>query len=264
IGMPIVCLLLAISVGGCRRSTRPSQVAPPVDAQSDLQSELWKTAVHRVEEERGEPTGRKAAVEIPGELRQYRDRHRFLATQVAEARSQHLDLPEDYADLVDLIRAGKIVEMPRIGGDYILYGVGENATDQPFMHYDRTSGESVPIYATDGEFRLEDDRLRASLAEPRARLASLEAEVKRTAKRDKARRRAVAEEIERTRNLAEEISRRQQRLESFYLEPRRRVQISADYQKIADLASDLGGQAYDITSPVERRELKVHLLSFIR
>ena len=260
LGLAASFVLLAGSLGACRRSNRTPQPPPSVEPAPDP----WKEAARKVEEDRGEPTGRKASLAIPAELRQYADRRRFLAMQVAEARASHLSLVKDYSDLAAQVRNGEMVEMPQVGDDYVLYGVGGLATDQPFMHYDIASGDSVPIFATDEEFAREDARLRESLIDPQARLAEFQSELKRTPRRDAARRRALVQQVEESRHAVEEIVRHQQLLESFYLEPARRREISSDYQNIAAVASDFGGRAYDLQSPTERRELKVRLLSLIR
>src|ERR1044071_1709581 len=152
-----LCLLTALSVAGCRKAPRSLQPPPPT-VEAPL-VDPWKAAAHKVEEDRGEPTGRKAQINTPAELQHYSDRRRFLAVQAAETREQGYDLPEDYADLAALIRKGELVEMPALGDDYILYGVGANASDDDFMHYDRATGENVPLFADDGEFKREDARL---------------------------------------------------------------------------------------------------------
>src|SRR2546423_4997478 len=56
----------------------------------------WKQAVEKVKEDRGEPVGRQAAVDIPPELRQYSDTRRFLAIQVAEWRKYQFETPHDF------------------------------------------------------------------------------------------------------------------------------------------------------------------------
>src|SRR6185369_15612776 len=190
-------LLMILSTGGCRRAPRSLQPPPPtVEAP---QVDPWRAAAHKVEEERGEPTGRKAQINTPAELQHYSDRRRFLAVQVAETREQRYDLPEDYADLAALIRKGEMVEMPALGDDYILYGVGANASDDDFMHYDRASGQNVPLFANDDEFKREDARLGDALKEPQSRLGDLQRDLQRAPKRDRARRMALTSQINETR-----------------------------------------------------------------
>src|SRR5689334_12540542 len=231
-------LLLVLSSSGCRRAPRSMQPPPPtVEAP---QIDPWKAAAHKVEEDRGEPTGRKAQINTPAELQHYSDKRRFLAVQVAETREQRYDLPEDYADLAALIRKGELVEMPALGDDYILYGVGANAGDDDFLHYDRATGEDVPLFADDDEFKREDARLNDSLKEPQARLANLQRDLQRAPKRDRARRQALTTQINEAKRAVTEITARKTLLESFYLNRDRRRELANDYQTLKALAADFG------------------------
>src|SRR2546428_286452 len=63
----------------------------------------WTLAVEKVKEDRGEPTGKQAKVEIPAQLRHYSDTRRFLATQVAEVKEHQLQTPQDFVGLGDMI-----------------------------------------------------------------------------------------------------------------------------------------------------------------
>src|SRR2546423_3617531 len=210
-----LCLLMALCVVGCRKSHQSLQPPPPT-VEAPL-VDPWKEAAHKVEEERGEPTGRKASINTPAELQHYSDRRRFLAVQVAETHEQRYGLPEDYADLAALIRKGELVEMSPLGDDYLLYGVGANASDEPLMHYDSASGQNIPLFASDDEFKREDARLNDSLKEPQAQLANFERQLQRTAKRDRARRQTLTSQITESRRAVEEITTRKKLLESFYL-----------------------------------------------
>jgi hypothetical protein len=71
----------------------------------------WKQAALRISEDRGEPTGRQARVDIPSQLRHYSDTRRFLAVQVAEWREQRFETPQDFADLAALLEKGEMVEL---------------------------------------------------------------------------------------------------------------------------------------------------------
>ncbi|MEN3333910.1 MAG: hypothetical protein V7641_3275 [Blastocatellia bacterium] len=257
-----LCLLLAFSMAGCRRAPRSLQPPPPT-VEAPL-VDPWKEAAHKVEEERGEPTGRKASINTPVELQHYSDRRRFLAVQVAETHEQRYGLPQDYADLAALIRKGELVEMSPLGDDYILYGVGGNASDEPFLHYDSASGQNIPLFASDDEFKREDARLNDSLKEPQARLADFERQLQRTAKRDRVRRQALTNQITESRRAVEEITTHKKLLESFYLNRDKRRELASDYQTLTALAADFSGKTYNLDDAAERRAFKVRLLSFLR
>jgi Family of unknown function (DUF5715) len=257
-----LCPLIALSLAACRRAPRSLQPPPPT-VEAPL-VDPWKAAAHKVEEERGEPTGRKASINTPAELQHYSDRRRFLAVQVAETREQRYGLPEDYADLARLIGKGELVEIAPLGDDYLLYGVGANASDEPFMHYDPASGQNIPLFASDDQFKREAARLADSLKEPQARLADFARELAHTAKRDRARRQSLTTQINETRRAVAEITARKQLLESFYLNGDKRQRLTNDYQTLTGLAADFSGKAYNLDDAAERRAFKVRLLSFLR
>ncbi|HEX7174029.1 MAG TPA: hypothetical protein VF240_01925, partial [Pyrinomonadaceae bacterium] len=123
-------LLLFGSRGPARRGAVGSAFVPAPTSAAAAEFSPWKLASRMVTEERGEPTGRQAKVEVPGQLRHYSDTRRFLAIQVAEWKEHGVATPHDYADLAALIRAGELVEVPTVGDSYVLFGVGGSADKQ--------------------------------------------------------------------------------------------------------------------------------------
>src|SRR5215470_4878211 len=117
---------------GCHHKPRPIVMLPSTGTGS---GELWKEAARQVEEDRNEPMGSRARVEVPEELKQYSNRHQFLGTQVAEVRKQRFQIPLDYGDLIPLIEEGELVEMPPVGKDYVLFGIGGVADPGPLTRY---------------------------------------------------------------------------------------------------------------------------------
>lgn len=261
-GRALTFVLLALLFANCHNKEQTYQPPPPTV--ESVMVDPWKEAARKIEAERGEPVGRKAHVEIPAQLQHYSDRRRFLAAQVAEARELPYKPPLDYADLVELIKKNLIVEMQPLGDYYILYGVGGTATDNPFEHYDDQSSENIPFYTTDEEFKKENERLKESLSVPQSRLLDLEAEMRKTRKRDRSRQKTIMAEATKTKELIATITARQKRLESFYLNPAKRTELLSEYQSLSDMASDFGGKSYDLRDPAQRLKFKVRLLSFIR
>ena len=97
-------------------------VAPPPQVPGPAVNR-WREAAKRVEQDRGQPTGRAARVRVPPQLLHYADKRRFLAIQVAAWREQNYELPHDEAGLARLIRRGELVEVRPVTDDYVLYGV---------------------------------------------------------------------------------------------------------------------------------------------
>jgi hypothetical protein len=154
--------------------------------------------------------------------------------------------------------------MEPLGNDYIIYGVGGNASDEPFEHYDPQTGRNVPLYATDEEFKQEDDKLAESLREPTARLVGLQAELRKTPKRDRARRNMLTTQAAEMQRSITTIDARKKLIESFYKNPEQKKGLLSDFRALVELASDFNGKSYDLTDPKARRAYKVRLLSFIR
>lgn len=252
-------LLTAFLTSACGGGSPPMATAgtpPPLDP--------WKEAALKIEEDRGEPVGRKAVVEVPAELKHYRDRRRFLGIQVAESLQQGYEVPQDYADLARMIGQDRLVELDPLGNDYILYGVGESETDGPLTHYDRGSRLSVPLFATDAEYHEETRKMKDRIVQLEETLKERRAELKRTSKRDRRRRAEISRAISRTRGSLVYETRRVELLQSFRSSSNLRRLLGREYESLARLAADLNGQAYDLSDAVARRDFKVRLLSFIR
>ena len=107
-------------------------------------------ALQKVEEDRGEPTGNKAQVNIPAELKLYKDRNRFLAIQVAEWRQQKYRIPIDFSELATMVRQGEFVVLPTLTPHYILYGVGLKANDE-LTHYDPQMHKSITLFSSEAQ-----------------------------------------------------------------------------------------------------------------
>ena len=237
LGAPMAYRYYLLNLAPPRETTAPvtAQAAPepsatpvalasaPAPAPGTLEA-----AIAQVEEVRGSP-GR---VEIPDELKHYEDHRRFLAVQMADSQDRHYRLPDDEADLAELIRQGEVVEMPPLGDDYVLYDLGTDVTDDPLVHYDPESGKDIRLFPSLAEYQAEDQRLAAAAA------GSGRAAAKARAEREL--------------------------LESQYGDPERRDALLREYQAVTSLASDFGGASYDLRDPADRRRFQIRLLSFIR
>lgn len=240
----------------------PAESPPPNVPKPEV--ETWKSAALQVEEDRHEPMGRQAKVDVPTELRHYENRHRFLAIQVAESRELGLPIPHDYPELVQLIRQGGLVEMKPVGDDYVLYGVGASATDAPFTHYDPQRDVDVPLLAGYDAFEDEYNRLAASIEPTAAQVEQWKAERLRVPVSQKRRRAALLSRIGAGEKQIAEAHEEMDLLAWYYQDYDRRRLLVGKYRALADLAATLGGKRYNPDDPQDRRQLKARLLSFIR
>jgi hypothetical protein len=224
----------------------------------------WQEAALKVEQDRGEPMGRGAKVEVPAQLKHDADPRRFLGIQVAEWREQRLQTPHDFADLIPLIRKGELVELPALGQHYILYGVGYVASDEPFTHYDKATGKSVTLYANDAELKQEHGRIAGSLKLLEETVARLKTEQKAAPKHDRALRTKLLSEVAANERDMKALRERKKLLDSFYQKDEARRLLAAEYETISTLARDFGGRAYDLQDAAGRKAFKVRLLSHLR
>ena len=256
--------VLLLAAGLRRRAPAPEPEMHAPETVTAEKIDPWKEAALKVEEDRGEDAGRKAKIEIPEQLKHYADRRRFLASQVAAWREYQYETPHDFAELAAMIKRGELVEVPALGENHLLYGVGLSASDEPFTHYDRAAGESVTLYGSEEELQQEYAQLDESLKLNGEAVKELETQLKEAPKKEKALRAKIGEEIKEKREEAGALKDRRKLLDSFYKNPKRRAVLAAEYEEIAALARDFGGTSYDLSDAASRKELKVRLLSHAR
>jgi hypothetical protein len=259
-----LALAAASLAAGCRRAQpREAALSAPAGVPTPM-LDPWKQAALKVEEDRGEAVGRKAGVEVPPELKQYKERRRFLSIQVAAWREGGFETPHDFAALVGQIRRGEFVEVPPLGDDYILYGVGLAAPDDPLTHYDKATGKSVTLYATDADFEADYAQLKDSLAAQEDATKELTKELAQLPKKERERRKGLTEEIAEKRRDAAATKSRMQLLDSFYRKPARRKVLAEEYEELSTFARDFGGRAYDLQDAAARKEFRARLLAYAR
>ena len=256
----LTCLITPLTIA-CRNGSQTSIPAVEVPAAS---INPWDEAVAKVEQDRGEPMGRQARVEVPAQLKHYEDRRRFLSVQVAESRESQIQTPYDFADLVRLIKRGELVEVPALGDGFILYGVGKSATDESFTHYDRESKKSVPLFGTDEELKQEYSRVQTSLEELKKTLNAQQQQLKQTGKRDREQRSKLQTEINQTQNESTVLNEEKKLLETFYSNPDTRRLLTSEYETLNAFARENPNHPYDLSDSVSRYALRMRLLSYLR
>lgn len=257
----LLCGALAVLVllSACRTPSSVASVPAPPPARDPVEE-----ATAKVEQDRGEPTGRKAAVNTPAALKHYDNRYRFLSVQVAASLEQGYERPEDYAELARLIRLGEFVEMKQLGEHHILFGVGEKETDGPLTHYDKDTGVGVPLFALDEEYRSELSRLAVLIAETGGQVEGLRAQLKLMRKASRSIRRSLLARVSRAQKDIGLISLQKSVTESYCADPSRRRLLAVEYESLAKLAASIDGGPYDLADTASRRRFKVRLLSFSR
>jgi hypothetical protein len=255
-------LFVSLFFSSCRPKTDSLMLSPVTAPEAIV--DPWKEAALKVEQDRGEPMGRAAKVEVPTQLKHYTDSRRFLGTQLAESRQHRLKTPSDFVELLDLIGQGELVELSPLGKHYILYGVGMMATDGPFTHYDKSSGKSVTLYANEAELKKELDLIGESEKTLTDTNKNLIRQRQQTPRRETETRQKLDSQLKENRTQLNEVLSRKQLLTSFYGSAKSRQALFSKYEKLAAFAKDFGGRAYDLNDPGARKELKVKLLSYLR
>jgi hypothetical protein len=242
----------------------PETAAAPPPAVVPSEVNPWREAARLVEEDRGQPIGRAARVHVPAELRHYPEKKRFLALQVAGWMEKDYPIPKDEADLAQMIDRGEMVEVPAIGKDHILYGVGANATGEPLAHYDRATGREIPLYSRYDLFEDAASQWSATAEARKADAAAASAQAAKLPRAQVRKRRALLAEARHARQEAAALEKQRREAAAWYDDPDRRRTLVAERQTVDDLAQRLGKRRYDLDDPQDRRAFRGRLLSFLR
>ena len=263
LGAVVAAVLLLGGPRVPRRSWVPSALDPVPASSAAAEQTPWHLAAQRVTEDRGEPTGRQAKVEVPSQLRHYDDRRRFLAIQVAEWKEHSVETPHDYAGLAGMIRGGELVEVSAATESYVLYGVGALADPQPFTHFDKSARASVALL-DEAELAAESARLKESAARLREELDALKREADSLGKKERSRRASLRKQAAQKETALRAERERAEALDTFYGNDERRRELSAEREALSALAVNFHGSRYDLSDARSRKELKVRMLAHLR
>jgi hypothetical protein len=258
--IPLLCLIACWSAG-CRKKAPP--VAMAILPALPSIEERWNQAAARVEEDRAQPIGSHAVVQVPEELKRYAERHRFLAMQAAEREKQSYPLPADFVELMQLVQGGQLVEVSYVSDDYILFGVGGIASDGPLTHYDRGSGTSIPLYSGEDELKQAEAAYEDWAKQLKDHISEAEKE-RSHGRHDRAGRREMGRRIAEDRARLSSSSQDHAAAMAYYGNPIRRAQMFDECESLAKFAADFAGRSYDLSSATDRLAFKVRLLSFMR
>lgn len=221
----------------------------------------WTQALKKIKEDRGEPVGKQARVDIPSQLKHYSDTRRFLAIQVAESLEHSLDSPQDFVDLAAMIRKGEMVELKSVSENYVLFGVGGLADKEPFTRYE--NGRRIALY-NEAELTVEYARISESGTKIENEMAALRREADSVSKRERSRRAALQAQINEKERALKDLQERKELLDDSYGKAEKRQQLLAYDEAIESLAHNFSGRSYEITDAGARREMKVRMLSHLR
>ena len=239
------------------RSISSTEIAP-VDSRSTAQ--LWEQAIAKVKEARVEMAG-AAPLEVPPELRHYTERRWFLATQVAEVRKHNLVTSQDYLDLATKLKNGDLVGVPAVTDTYVLFGVGQIASDDAFARHE--NDRNVELY-NEHQLQLEFARLDTAQANLTTEISSLNKQIAGLNRRDKTRRAEMQKELATRQAQLRSNDEHKKQLHELYGQPASRERLFRDYESLQTLAKDFRGRSFDLENPADRKELKITLLSSLR
>lgn len=260
-GVLILFLIAAIYVYRQKPVTRERMALD--NASSSRPDSPYQKALQKVEQDRGEPVGNRAKINVPAELKLYKDRNRFLAMQVAESLKQKYEIPRDFTEFAGMVGRGDFQSLPSIGEGYILYGVGLKANDE-LTHFDEKTGQSIPLFATAAELEEELGRLKDSLRELEAKAQGLKKDLSQVPKGDRKTSRDIEGQIADTQKAVGIIKKRSELIDSFYKSEEHRHLMVEEYAKLAELARDFDGRSFNLNDPAARKEFKIALLSMLR
>lgn len=259
----IVLMVAMLLLPGLKKRGRGgyAEYLPAPQTAVAAETSSWTQAVQKIKEDRGEPTGKQAKVEIPQELRHYSDTRRFLAVQVAEWREHRFATPHDFVDLARMLKSGEMVELPQVSRDYILFGVGGSADLEPFTRYEK--GERIPLYK-----ETELAQAYAGVAQARLilgnELASLKAEMSALNNSERPMRAKLQAQINKKEKALKLKPEDKELLDRYYDDGEKRQQLFTDYASLESLARSFSDRTYDIEDARSRQAMKVRMLSSLR
>jgi len=263
----IILLLLSIAaIAGAWAVVKYKFVSPQVSGSGNSATNgfvsnpnAWAEAVEKVKADRaGEGAG---ALEIPAELKHYSERHWFLASQVAEVAKHNLQTCQDYLDLASMIQRGDMVPVPGVTETYVLFGVAAKTDDTVFTRW--ADDKSIELYdepQLSAAFKDIDTKHRSLETE----IASLKTQLSRLNSRERSKVSEIQKQIAAKEQEVQSVDEDKSVLNQYYGETDTREKLFRDYESLKALATNFGGQAYDINSPNDRKALKARLLSSLR
>lgn len=244
------------------RSASPT-AAQPNHFETAAAPDPYRLAVQTVEQDRGEPVGNKARIEVPPELKLYKDKRRFIAIQVAEWREQQYTIPHDFAELAALVKQNQFTRLPVFGTDYILYGVGLRATDE-LTHYIDKTGKSVPLFESEQALEEHLRKLGEELKDTETRIQELKDNLTKIDRSDRTLRKEAMSQISEAEKTFRTAKEKRDLIDSFYKSAQNRQLMLAEYQELVELARDFEGRAFDLSAAEERKNFMMRLLSLLR
>jgi hypothetical protein len=264
-----IILLTALAIAGIYKWKRSRNASPSSDLPGLGNPALteainpYQIALQRVEEDRGEPMGNKAQVNIPAELKLYKDKRRFLAIQIAEWRQQKYVIPQDFSELAAMEHGAEFTILPALGADYILYGVGLRADDE-LTHYDQKTGKSIPLFRDEAGIEEELGRLDDALKGSETKVLDLKKQLAEAKKGDRNPRTEILRQIASAQKSAAAIKTRKDLISSYYENKEHRQAMVNKYQKLVELSGNFDGLSYDLNDSASRKKFKIHMLSALR
>lgn len=264
-----VSLLIAVAIAvslllpgskGRRQGNRVTFLPVTLSAEA-AEVSSWTQAVQKVKEDRGEPVGKEAEVEIPHELRHYSDTRRFLAIQVAEWREHRFNTPKDFVDLAEMINRGEMVPLRPATKNYILFGVGGNADLEPFTRYE--NGKRITLHSEE-ELVGEYARITEARVNFEKDIEGLKKELASLSRRERSRRASLQARVNEKEKSLKAVLEKKELLDRYYGEDGKRQQLIAAYKALESLARSFPDRTYKITDARSRREMKVRMLSVLR
>lgn len=224
----------------------------------------WERAAQKIKEDRGEPVGKQAKVEVPTQLRHYSDKKRFLAVQVAEWRKHQLETPRDYAELAGQIQKGELAELKPVSDSYILYGVGGRATGEPFTVFNRSSVKKSVALLDQAALDREYERIALSAVTLKSEIATLREELGELPKKERVQRKSLQAKIAGKEKTLKKETGEKELLDAHYGNPVERRRLFDEYAKIEALAKDFSGLKYDLEDANSRQQMKERMLRHLR
>jgi hypothetical protein len=224
-------------------------------------TDLWTSGVEKAKEDRGEPAGPNAAVDVPSQLRHYSDTHWFLATQIAEVQKFNTTTCQDFVELAAMLQRGEVTSLSPATENYVLLGVGANADGNVFARFQ--DDHSVGLY-DENELRGEYSRIDNAIQSAQREIDSLNSQLRNVKPRERAQRQDLQKQMSARQQQIGSLRKEKAELDKSYGNAATRNELLAQYQQLQTLAKNFAGRSYNLDDPSDRQALRISMLRSLR
>jgi hypothetical protein len=154
-----------------------------------------------------------------------------------------------------------MVTVPALTDSYILFGIGERATEEAFSRY--TDDRSIELY-NESQLSAANKQLDEKRTRLEAEISSLKTQATKLSRRERAKQRELQQQITARESELGSVRDDKAELDEVYGNAETRQRMFHDYESLQSLAKNFGGRSFDLNSSADRQAFKIYMLSSLR